>query len=333
MNALNFEGLDPDTALSAVQEAFGVRPDGSFFSYPSYVNRVYGFKADDGKDYVAKFYRPGRWTMDAIAEEQRFALALAAAELPVVPPLMDLEGDTLPALSLEHGREGLLIPFSLFPKRGGRSFDADGPEDLRRLGSLAGRMHAISKALGEARPIRWRPRIRPGMAAAYGRELEASGAVDPRLYDEFMGLLAEAAEAIDGALDSASFSPLLLHGDFHRGNVLDRRDEGLLAIDFDDCCMGPAIQDLWMLLPGRIEDSRRELEAALAGYEDFMPFDYRQLALIEPLRLLRMIHYLAWQARQRSDPGFIEHFPRWGARAFWEQEMEDLRTQLLVLAR
>lgn len=353
-----FEGLTPAEALSAVEEAFGVSPDGSFFSYPSYINRVYGFKADDGREFVAKFYRPGRWRPEAIAEEQSLVLALAAAEIPVVAPLPDLEGDYLPALDLGLG--GPPISFCLFPKRGGRSFEADGCDDLRRLGALAGRMHAASRAFLPSVAASRRPRMAPGLVKAYAEELRRSGCVDRRAEDAFFGILSEAEAAVDEALagygpgvtagaaggepcaparpaapaPESPFAPapLLLHGDFHRGNVLDRGSEGLLAIDFDDACVGPAVQDLWMLLPGRVADSPRELEAALEGYEEFTSFDYSQLGLVEPLRLLRMVHYLAWQARQAADPGFLRHFPRWGERAFWEQETEDLRLQIEHIA-
>lgn len=341
-----FEGLTPAEALSALEEAFGVAPDGSFFSYPSYINRVYGFKVDDGGEFVAKFYRPGRWSPEAIAEEQALVLALAAAEIPVVAPLPDLEGDYLPALDLGLG--GPPISFCLFPKRGGRSFEADGCEDLRRLGALAGRMHAASRAFMPSVAASRRPRMAPGLLKAYAEELRRSGCVDRRAEETFFGILAEAEAAVDEALagyapgigaaagspapgSPSAPAPLLVHGDFHRGNVLDRGPEGLLAIDFDDACVGPAVQDLWMLLPGRVSDSPRELEAALDGYEAFTSFDYGQLSVVEPLRLLRMVHYLAWQARQASDPGFLRHFPRWGERAFWEQESEDLRLQLRLV--
>lgn len=328
----SFEGLTPAEALSAVEEAFGVSPDGSFFSYPSYINRVYGFRADDSREFVAKFYRPGRWSPEAIAEEQALVLALAAAEIPVVAPLPDLEGDYLPALDLGLG--GPPISFCLFPKRGGRSFEADGCDDLRRLGALAGRMHAASRAFMPSVAASRRPRMAPGLLKAYAEELRRSGCVDRRAEEAFFGVLSEAEAAVDEALAAKAIesplapAPLLLHGDFHRGNVLDRGPEGLLAIDFDDACVGPAVQDLWMLLPGRVADSPRELEAALEGYEEFTSFDYSQLGLVEPLRLLRMVHYLAWQARQAADPGFLRHFPRWGERAFWEQEAEDIGLQL-----
>ncbi|MFH2113244.1 MAG: phosphotransferase, partial [Spirochaetota bacterium] len=103
----SFDLLSPSLALSAVEEAYGLRTDGSFCAYPSYVNRVYGFKAsggpwggsdgamDDEAEYVAKFYRPGRWQFEAIREEHRFATELAAAEIPVVAPLADADGETL----------------------------------------------------------------------------------------------------------------------------------------------------------------------------------------------------------------------------------------------
>ncbi|MBN1520286.1 MAG: serine/threonine protein kinase [Spirochaetales bacterium] len=318
----DFSGLDPHAALEAVEEAFGVRPDGSFYPYPSYVNRVYGFRADDGREYVAKFYRPGRWTPDAIRDEHDFVLALRDADVPVVPPLPDLEGDTLPFLAL--GDEGPELPFALFEKRGGRSFDADGPDDLLRLGSLAGRIHAVGSALAAAGRCGHRPRMEPGLLASHAAVL--APLVPPELRDEFGALMSKGAELTDRVLDGRT--AIILHGDFHRGNILDRVDQGLLAIDFDDSCLGPPVQDLWMLLPGTAAQSPRELEAAIRGYDTFASFDPAWLGMIEALRLLRMTHYLAWQARQLRDAGFQTHFPAWGTRAFWERELSDIQNQL-----
>ncbi|MGD9940117.1 MAG: serine/threonine protein kinase, partial [Clostridia bacterium] len=332
----SFDQLSPSLALSAVEEAYGLRTDGSFCAYPSYVNRVYGFRAsggpwgipdgtvDDEAEYVAKFYRPGRWDFEAIREEHRFATELAAAEIPVVAPLADADGETLQELVIEDESQETSIAFALYPKRGGRSFDADGPSDLARMGALAGRMHLVGLRAG----CRYRTVIGPGLLERYAAELLGGEVMDSDTQTVMAGVLEQAAGLVDSAFAATAPRNIRLHGDFHRGNVLDRPGEGLLAIDFDDMSFGPAVQDLWMLLPGTAADSRRELDAALEGYESFMPFDWTALSLIEPLRLLRMVHYLAWQARQQHDLGFRNHFPGWGDRGFWQQETDDLRMQM-----
>ena len=58
---MSFDLLTPYVAMQAVESVIGTPVDGALTGYPSYVNRVYGFGAEDGRQYVAKFYRPGRW--------------------------------------------------------------------------------------------------------------------------------------------------------------------------------------------------------------------------------------------------------------------------------
>jgi len=319
-----FDELTPDLALSAVGEAFGVEPDGSFFSYPSYANRVYGFKSETGDEYVVKFYRPGRWAPEAILEEHAFVSELAAAEIPVVAPLPDLGGETLPELIVDNGIGETAFPFALFPKRGGRLFDAEREEDWLRLGALAGRIHAI----GAKKPFRFRVWIQPGLLQAYADEILKDGDAHPDVAERLGSVLRQASSVVDAALERAACLPIRLHGDFHRGNVLDRAGSGLQAIDFDDAAFGPAVQDLWLLLPGPAMECRRELGLIVEGYEAFMPFDRSTLALVEPLRLLRMVHFISWQARQRSDRGFLERFDGWGSKDYWLNQALDLADQL-----
>lgn len=318
-----FDVLTPELAMESVREAFGLDLEGIWVPYPSYVNRVYGLRSSDGRDFVAKFYRPGRWTIEAVLEEHAFLAELDAAEIPVAAPLPDTEGDTLPVLALEKAEGGeVRYPFALFPKRGGRIFDAESDEDWLRLGRLAGRVHAV----GALRPAEHRVAYRPGLLAAYTEELEREGLPHPECRAEFREAVEGAREILDPLLAEARL--LRIHGDFHRGNILDRPGEGLLLMDFDDMVMGPAVQDLWLLLPGPSDECRREFALILEGYEELRPFDPAERTLIEPLRFLRMVHYLTWQARQRGDAGFLRHFPDWGTRAFWIKETEDLRDQL-----
>ena len=119
-------------------------------------------------------------------------------------------------------------------------------------------------------------------------------------------------------------------GDCHRGNIL-WTDAGPHFVDLDDCLTGPAIQDLWMLLSGSQQEMRTELRDLLAGYEQFLPFDRREIELIEPLRALRMIHYSAWLARRWHDPAFPKAFPWFAEPRYWEEHYRALDEQLAAV--
>ena len=118
-----------------------------------------------------------------------------------------------------------------------------------------------------------------------------------------------------------------IHGDCHIGNILWR--DGPMLVDLDDCLMGPAIQDLWMLLSGEPMEQRYKLELLLEDYQQFCDFDFSQLQLIESLRSMRMVHYMAWLARRWSDPAFPLHFPWFNTDAYWQQQLVVLQNQSL----
>lgn len=86
------------------------------------------------------------------------------------------------------------------------------------------------------------------------------------------------------------------------------RDEMFHIVDLDDCRMGPAVQDLWMMLAGDRQECLGQLSELMDGYQEFHDFDPRELALIEPLRALRLMHYSAWLARRWDDPAFPTAF-------------------------
>jgi Ser/Thr protein kinase RdoA (MazF antagonist) len=338
-----FDSLAPDKALNAVERAYGLALDGMLFSYPSYINRVYGLRAEGGGaaalgaaaarvdaagagEYVVKFYRPGRWSREAVLDEHRFLLDCAQAELPVIAPLAGLDGETLARLAVADEAGETEFLFALFPKRGGRNFDAESEEDWRRLGGIVARCHAA----GRLRPAPHRIECRPdGLTRGYALELLESGVVHPDCREEFEALCAQALDLITPLFAGAAFQRV--HGDCHRGNILDRPGEGLLLIDFDDMMNAPPVQDLWLLLPGHAADCRREIGLLLEAYEQFLGFDAATLSLIEPLRFMRMIYFLAWRSRQRHDYWFVRDFPEWGGKAFWMKELEDLREQLSIV--
>jgi Ser/Thr protein kinase RdoA (MazF antagonist) len=67
------------------------------------------------------------------------------------------------------------------------------------------------------------------------------------------------------------------------------------------------------------------------GYETFRELDTREIALIEPLRSLRMIHYAAWLARRWSDPAFPHAFPWFHTHQYWQEHLLQLEQQLRAL--
>jgi hypothetical protein len=123
-----------------------------------------------------------------------------------------------------------------------------------------------------------------------------------------------------------------LHGDFHPGNILwtpsgPNTPGGPHFVDLDDARMGPAVQDLWMLLSGERADQTYGLSCLLEGYESLREFDRRELALIEPLRTLRLIHYSAWLAQRMADPAFVRAFDWFGSTSYWKDQIVVLTDQ------
>jgi Ser/Thr protein kinase RdoA (MazF antagonist) len=322
-----FELLSPEVALQAVEKSHGLSLDGTLDSYSSYVNRVYGIRDENGDRFVVKFYRPGRWQAEAIREEHQYLLDCAREEIPVIPPLPGRDAETLHQVKVADGELEHSFLFALFPRTGGRTFEPESDADFLRLGSLLGRCHAVGAASQAPNRLACDPRA---TTAAYVQELLSNGLVHPKWRDDFAAVCEETLKLITPLFTDVPHQRI--HGDCHRGNIIDRPDQGLVLIDFDDMMMGPPVQDLWLILPGSLADSGRELDVVLEGYTRFAPFDARTLGLIEPLRFMRMIYFLAWRARQRNDFWFRGSFPDWGNEAFWITEIEDLRTQEAVIS-
>jgi Ser/Thr protein kinase RdoA (MazF antagonist) len=311
---LSFELLTPDEILSAVEQALGLRLTGLTITLPSYINRVYELRAVDGTKLIAKFYRPGRWGREAIEDEHRFVLDCQESELPVVAPMALAHKDTIG----EHA--GIL--FAIYPKRSGRQLEITNENDWSRLGSLIARLHLS----GEQRPAASRVTINPRLSTFQDVERLCSTVVPDRLRGPFRDAACRIIEMSAPLFDGVE--RIRVHGDCHRGNILDRLEQGLLLIDFDDMAMGPPVQDLWLLLPDRAPQSIREIELFIEGYQLFRTFDRASLRCIEPLRAMRMIYFLAWCSRQVDDFQFRRNFPDWGSDAFWQKEINDLREQL-----
>ncbi|NTV11489.1 MAG: serine/threonine protein kinase [Zoogloea sp.] len=274
---------------------------------------------DEGPPVVAKFYRPARWSDAAIREEHAFTAELAALEIPVVAPLVHA-GETL------HSHDG--FRFALYPRRGGRAPELGDPATLTRLGRFLGRIHAV----GQVAVYAERPTLD---IASFGDEprdwLLAHDCVPPELLEAWRGTVDMALDGVRRAFERAGeVRHLRLHGDCHGGNML-WTDDGPHFVDFDDSRMGPAVQDLWMLLSGERADQQRQLGDILDGYEDFCDFERRELHLVEALRTLRLIHYSAWIARRWDDPAFPAAFPWFGTTRYWQDRILELKEQIALL--
>ncbi len=341
-----FETLTPDQVLDAL-DTVGLRGDGRLTALSSYENRVYQVQLEDGSAVVAKFYRPERWSDAQIQEEHDFAAELMAAEVPAVGP-MNLQGATL------HHFGG--FAFSVSPRRGGRPPELDDGEVLEWIGRFLARIHTV----GAKRPFAVRPTLN---LQSFGVEsmqwlLEndkvpldvqstwtkaCQGAID--LVAGYAALTGATGQKGSKNSQDDGIASLRLHGDCHPGNILWTPTDAAASagpgphfVDLDDARMGPAVQDMWMLLSGDRSQRTRQLGALVDGYEQFRNFDRRELALIEPLRTLRLIHYSAWLARRWEDPTFPVNFPWFGSSDYWkgqvlmlEEQMEAMQEEPLVV--
>lgn len=322
-----YADLTPTQVLDALEQV-GMHGDGRILQLNSYENRVFQVFLEDGSAVVTKFYRPARWSDAQIIEEHRFALELEREEVPVVAPmsLVSLSTDAATPTTLACVRTGqTLHRFSVSRRCAGREPELDDPDTLQWLGRFIARMHAV----GRKRSFEHRRRMQPAADALAARDLLLQGRF---VADEHLPAWQQACDAAIQAL-SLCFErvgprpQLRLHGDCHPGNVL-WREEGPHVVDLDDACMGPAVQDLWMLVSGDADSMAAQMRLLLQGYRQFMPFDERELTLVEPLRTLRMLRHSAWLAERWHDPAFPRAFPWFDSAAYWSEQTTQLREQI-----
>lgn len=313
--AFNFEALTPDFMWYAI-ESIGIRAESGFLALNSYENRVYQFVDEDKKRFVVKFYRPQRWSQAQILEEHQFTQELLQHDIPVAPPCV-INGMTL------HQYQGYY--FALFESMGGRQFEVDNLDQMEWVGRFMGRIHQVS----QAKPFKYRPTINLDEYLYQPRLLlQQSSFIPSYLEKSFFSDL----DMLIGQLEQHWFEPkqqIRLHGDCHPGNILWR--DGPMFVDLDDARNGPAIQDLWMLLSGERQEKLMQLDIILEAYSEFSHFDTNQLKLIEPLRGLRMVHYMAWLAKRWNDPAFPIAFPWFNDAKYWENQVLAFKEQISAL--
>ncbi|MFV2055787.1 MAG: serine/threonine protein kinase [Thiohalomonadales bacterium] len=318
-----YQALTPDVILDSI-ESLGMVTDGRFLALNSYENRVYQVGIEAEQPLIVKFYRPNRWTDQAILEEHEYTLGLAALEIPVVAPEV-FSDELLPSGRTLHYWQG--FRFAIYARHGGRWPELSNMDNLRWMGRFIGRIHAV----GAVAQFSNRPTI---SVDEFGQDayeyLMQSQFIPLELEKAYESVVKHILQQIKALypLESAKF--IRLHGDCHPGNIL-WTDSGPHFVDFDDARMGPAIQDLWMLLSGDREDMTRQIAAILEGYSEFATFDPIELNLIESLRSLRMINYSAWLARRWDDPAFPQNFPWFDSNRYWEDHILALKEQLSAL--
>jgi Ser/Thr protein kinase RdoA (MazF antagonist) len=311
-----FLALTPERVLDAV-EAAGLQCNPVCHGLNSYENRVYDIELSDQTRVVAKFYRPQRWSREQILEEHQFMADLEAAEVPICGLKRFPDGTTL------QEKEGIF--YCLYDRFGGRAPQDIDAELAERLGMLLGRLHNVGFAGQSTHRVRLN-------ANSYVREnlqwLMAHEIIPVHLEARYAQAANDLAEIADRRLEGVAVQRI--HGDFHAGNLLLR--DGLLhVLDFDDHVVGPPVQDFWLLLQGRDDETRRLMEHLIEGYQQFRPFDRKTLNLLEPLRALRRIHYTAWLARRWHDPVFPLTWPHFGTESYWTEEVADLEEMVTVI--
>jgi len=314
-----YASLTPDLILDAL-DSVGLRGDGRLLALNSYENRVYQVHLEDDSTIVVKFYRPLRWSDAQILEEHAFVAELTEREIPAVAPISFASGGTLSQFAD--------FRFAVYPRCGGRTPELDDPATLEWMGRFIGRIHAV----GALHPFKERPTLD---IATFGDEPRAfllmHNFIPADLVAAYGSVSSMALAGIRQLFERArDVSTLRLHGDCHASNVIWDGD-GPHFVDFDDSRVGPAVQDLWMLLSGEREAMTQQLSAVLSGYEDFCAFDARELHLIEALRTLRLIHYAGWIARRWDDPAFPAAFPWFNTQRYWQDRILELREQIALM--
>jgi len=318
-----FFELSPEKVLNAV-ESYGIRSTGRCFGLNSYENRVYEVELDEesenplARKRVIKFYRPGRWSREQILEEHQFLTDLKEAEIPVISPIPFSDHSTLQTTS-----EGLM--FTVFPKVGGRIVDELDDEQLHWLGRLVGRIHSV----GNSRKAQYRIRLTSETYGVANLEfLLQKGAIPGEWIVRYENAAREICNLAAPLFEEVKMQRI--HGDCHHGNLL-WDPSGPFFLDFDDMCVGPPVQDFWLLFPSQGDEGKARMEVFLEGYESMNSFDRSTLRLVEFLRALRFIHYTAWIARRWDDPAFKAAFPHFNTGQYWNEKTRDLEDQLVMI--
>lgn len=311
-----FRHLGADRVLALTERELHRRADAVCHPLTSYINRVFDVPMADGHPVVVKFFRPGRWTPEALEEEQDFVFALEAEDIPVVAPLLNPDGYSL---FEDHN-----LFFSIMPRKRGRPFEDPTPATWQELGRTLARMHTVGDDAIPQHRLTWTPELATLTHLDFILDHAHNAPAD--LINDYADLVEDLVDTLTPLFHHRDYTRI--HGDMHIANLMKRPDEsGIFLIDFDDMVYGPPVQDLWMLLPDTVPNSRPELDHLLHGYRQIRDFHQADIDLVEPLRAMRFVHFTAWCALQQADGGPNRLAAAYGTPAWWRSELSALRDQ------
>jgi Ser/Thr protein kinase RdoA (MazF antagonist) len=337
-NKQNFFDLDPNIiCLSA--EKHGFVPTGEIQQLNSIENRVFDIKLEPDSDFgqllanqsierlsnssggssavnlikpsiIAKFYRPERWSELTIQDEHNFEIELHNESLKVGVPYTLKNNKTIDYFEN--------IPFAFFEKIRGRLIQEFMPSHFKQIGRWLAQLHNI----GEAKVAMNRNEFGPTSENKWEALDQMRSVISLEVQTEYY----KNAEILFKDLDDrlADLNYLRIHGDLHRGNILES-PEGLVVVDFDDFLNGPAVQDFWMLFQEENYAEADEFENFVSGYEELRLFPFDDLILIPLLRAYRLVSYSAWIHKRWSDPSFPRLFPQFETYNYWAEQNEELK--------
>jgi Ser/Thr protein kinase RdoA (MazF antagonist) len=312
----DYYALKPEIVIDAV-ESLAMHSDLRIIILNSYENRVYQVGIEEETPVIAKFYRPNRWTDEQILEEHQLTLDLVRQEIPVIAPLI-FNGKTI---HYYHGYR-----FSLYPRRGGHAPELSDMDHLLSIGHFLGQIHAMNAS----KTFKFRPSITLQSYVVEPSNLILEKFIPKDLEEAYRTLIKDISEILHQTFNTIDYTSIRLHGDCHPGNIL-WRDNGPHFLDFDDSRMGPAMQDIWMLLSGDRQEQTLQLMEIVEGYNEFHDFNPAELRLIEPLRTMRMIYYAGWIAKRWNDPAFPHNFTWFNTPSYWSEHILQLREQFSAL--
>ncbi len=312
----NFYHLEPHLILDCV-EKHGFIPTGEIQQLNSYENRVFDIKLEKTENspdnLIAKFYRPGRWNLETLLDEHQFEIELKNESLQVAAPTI-LKDSFMPNSTVDTVNG---IYYTFFEKIRGRMIQEFLPDDFLKMGRWMAQLHNI----GEAKWAEHRATLGPSADDKWALLDQMYDSVAAEVRPQYFDAAEKIFRALDEKLSAHKF--LRIHGDLHRGNILES-PSGFVVVDFDDFVNGPAIQDVWMMMPDQNFKDSLEFEKLVTGYEELRHFPFEQVELIPLLRGYRLVSYAGWILNRWSDPSFPKLFPDFGNYTYWAEETEAL---------